>query len=205
MSSLDAKSKTLLERDPHNPNAVAAPEGRARPAFSQSVSATSQRPSLKETIAAQKRAAAAKSVQPQSIPPRPESAQSAFADTKPARPAARAPVAAKSTSSVRTVPTGTHLSSLSSAPMRPAVKPRRPELARPATADPYSDRRPGSAASHVKPLSPEVSPAKLRTKSIATPSTRSPARPKSRAGGAPVSGPARGKPKRLDITSLRRG
>ncbi|KAF3391841.1 hypothetical protein DPV78_010384 [Talaromyces pinophilus] len=205
MSSLDAKSKTLLEKDPHNPNAAPAPEGRPRPAFSHSVSASTQRPSLKETIAAQKRAAAAKSIPPQNIPPRPESAQSTFADTKPTRPATRTPGATKSTSSVRTVPTGTHLSSLSSAPMRPAVKPRRPELARPATADPYSDRRPGSAASHVKPLSPEVSPAKVRPKSVATPSARSPARPKSRAGGAPASSTARGKPKRLDISSLKNG
>lgn len=205
MSSLDAKSKTLLEKDPHNPNSAPAPEVRPRPGFSHSVSATTQRPSLKETIAAQKRAAAAKNITTQNIPPRPESAQSTFADTKPTRPAARTPAATKSTSSVRTVPTGTHLSSLSSAPMRPAVKPRRPELARPATADPYSDRRPGSAASHVKPLSPEVSPAKVRPKSVATPSARSPARPKSRAGGAPASNTARSKPKRLEISSLKNG
>lgn len=205
ISSLDAKSKTLLEKDPHNPNAAPAPEGRSRQAFASSVSASTQRPSLKETIAARKRAAAAKNIPPQNIPPRPESAQSTFADTKPTRPASRTPAATKSTSSVRTVPTGTHLSSLSSAPMRPAVKPRRPELARPATADPYSDRRPASAASHVKPLSPEVSPAKSRPKSVATPSARSPARPKSRAGAAPASSTARNKPKRLDISSLKNG
>lgn len=205
MSSLDAKSKTLLEKDPHNPNAAPVPEGRPRQAFSHSVSAAAQRPSLKETIAAQKKAAAAKNIPTQNIPPRPESAQSTFADTKPARPATRTPAATKPTSSVRTVPTGTHLSSLSSAPMRPAVKPRRPELARPATADPYSDRRPGSAASHVKPMSPEVTPAKVRPKSVATPSARSPARPKSRAGGAPAINTARSKPKRLDISSLKNG
>lgn len=205
MSSLDAKSKTLLEKDPHNPNAAPAPEGRPRQAFSHSVSASTPRPSLKETIAAQKRAAAARSIPPQNIPPRPESAQSTFAETKPTRPATRTPAATKSATSVRTVPTGTHLSSLSSAPMRPAVKPRRPELARPATADPYSDRRPGSAASHVKPMSPEVSPAKVRPKSVATPSARSPARPKSRAGGPPANSTARSKPKRLDISSLKNG
>ncbi|EED21613.1 conserved hypothetical protein [Talaromyces stipitatus ATCC 10500] len=204
ISTLDAKSKTLLEKDPHNPNAAPAPEGRSRPVLASSVSAPSQRPTLKETIAAQKRAAAAKNV-PQSIPPRPESAQSSFTDTKPTRPTTRTPAATKSASSVRTVPTGTHLSSLSSAPMRPAVKPRRPELTRPATADPYSDRRPGSAASSRKPLSPEVSPAKVRPKSVATPSARSPARPKSRAGAAPVSSNSRNKPKKLDISSLKNG
>ncbi|OKL63831.1 hypothetical protein UA08_00777 [Talaromyces atroroseus] len=189
---------TLLEKDPANPNAAAASDSRSQQAFSSSV-ASSHRPTLKETIAAQKRAAAAKN-----IPPRPESAQSTFADTKPTRPATRTP-ASKAASTTRTVPTGAHLSSLSSAPMRPAVKPRRPEITRPATADPYAERRPPSAASSGKPVSPEVSPAKSRAKIVATPSARSPARPKSRAGAAPASSTTRSKPKKLDISSLKSG
>ncbi|KAH8698412.1 clasp N terminal-domain-containing protein [Talaromyces proteolyticus] len=194
MSTLDTKSKSLLEKDPSNPNATVSSDSRPRAGLSSSVSASSQRQALKETIAAQKRAAAAKN-----IPPRPESAQSAFADSKPTRPPSRTP-ASKTTTSSSTVrvPTGSHLSSLSSAPMRPGVKPRRPEITRPATADPYADRRPPSAASHLKTFSPDVSPAKPRTKSVTTPSTKSPARPKSRTGLPPVSST-----RRLDISSLK--
>jgi CLIP-associating protein 1/2 len=197
MSTLDTKSKSLLEKDPNNPNGTNSSDGRSRPALSNSVSAASHRLTLKETIAAQKRAAAAKSAT-KSAPPRPESAQSTYAEAKPTRPPSRAQ-ASKPTGSMRTVPTGTHLSSLSSAPMRPGAKTRRPEIPRPATADPYSDRRPPSAASHNKTFSPDVSPVRTRAK---TPTVKSPGRPKSRAGGAPVS-TARGKPKRLDIASLK--
>lgn len=202
MSTLDNKSKALLEKDPSNPNAHSSNDdmARSRSGFSNSVSATTTRQALKETIAAQKKRLAAGN----DLPPRPESAQSSFADSKPTRPAAHRTPGAKTTSSVRTVPTGTHLSSLSSAPMRPAIKPRRPELARPATADPYADRRPPSAASHTKTLSPEVSPGKMRTRLAATPGAKpsSPARSKSRLDAAPVS-TAKSKPKRLDISALK--
>lgn len=194
ISTLDNKSKSLLEKDSNNPNAINSSDGRSRPALSSSVSAASHRVTLKETIAAQKRAAAAKSA-----PSRPESAQSTYAEARPTRPLSRTP-ASKPTTSLRAVPTGAPVSSLSSAPMRPGAKPRRPETARPATADPYSDRRPPSAASHNKTFSPDVSPVRARAK---TPTTRSPGRPKSRAGGAPVGTTTMSKPKRLDIASLK--
>lgn len=203
MSTLDSKSKALLEKDPANPNANSSADDAARPrsGFSNSVSSTTTRQTLKESIAAQKKRLAAAN---DDLPPRPESAQSSFADGKPTRPAAHRTPAAKTTSSVRTVPTGASLSSLSSAPMRPAIKPRRPELARPATADPYADRRPPSAASHTKTLSPDSSPAKEKPKVAATPGakTSSPTRPKSKLDAAPVSA-AKSKPKRLDISTLK--
>jgi CLIP-associating protein 1/2 len=203
MATLDNKSKALLEKDPSNPNgrsSSAVDAARPRPGLSSSVSAAAARKTLKDTIAAQKKRAAMAN----DIPPRPESAQSSFADTKPTRPAAHRTPAAKTTSSVRTVPTGTHLSSLSSAPMRPAMKPRRPELTRPATADPYADRRPPSAASHTKLMSPEISPAKVKPRLATTPGAKpsSPARPKSRLDAAPVS-TAKSKPKRLDISTIK--
>ncbi|KAL1969366.1 hypothetical protein VTN77DRAFT_9559 [Rasamsonia byssochlamydoides] len=205
MSTLDNKSKALLEKDPANPNAHSSSHAdAARSGFSNSASATTARQTLKETIAAQKK----RHAEAKDLPPRPESAQSSFADTKPTRPAAHRTPAAKTTSTVRTVPTGTHLSSLSSAPVRPAIKPRRPELARPATADPYADRdrRPPSAASHTQPLSPETSPAKAKRKVAATPAAKpsSPSRPKSRLDAAPVSA-AKNKPKKLDISTLKSG
>jgi CLIP-associating protein 1/2 len=199
MSTLDNKSKSLLEKDSSNPNATTASPARPQPGFSSSVSAAATRQTLKDTIAAEKKRLA----EAKNMPPRPESAQSTFTDTKATRPSARPPTS-QGNYSVRTVPTGTHLSSLSSAPMRPGSKPRRPEISRPATADPYADRRPLGAASHSKTISPDTSPAKPNPRMAATPGAKSPARPKSRAGAAPVSSTNR-KPKRLDISALRAG
>lgn len=197
MSTLDAKSMSLLEKDPANPNSGTSSlndsSGGFRPAFSSSTSAAAKRPTLKETIAAQKKARQAAG---KNLPPRPESAQSSFSDVKTTRPAAtRAPT---KSSAVRTVPTGTPLSSLSSAPMRPAIKPRRPEIARPATADPYA-RRPPTAGSQPKGPSPSESPQKAQTNSATTPGAKS-----SRLDTAPVS-TTKSKPKRLDISTLSRG
>ena len=207
MSTLDNKSKTLLERDPANPNPNSPSTGvveQPRSTFSSSTSAASGRQALKETIAAQKKRLAAAN----KAPPRPESAQSSFpeAETRPSRPPAHRTPAAKSTT-VRTVPTGAHLSTLSSAPMRPAIKPRRPELARPATADPYSDRRPPSAASHRKASSPDDSPPKPKARLLATPGPKSTGAPRPKSttiDAAPVS-TAKIRARRLDISTLKGG
>ncbi|KAN0086500.1 CLASP N terminal domain containing protein [Elaphomyces granulatus] len=207
LSTLDNKSKTLLEKDPANPNPNSLSTGvieQPRSTFSSSTSAASGRQALKETIAAQKKRLAAEN----KAPPRPESAQSSFpeAETKPSRlPAHRAPAAKSAT--VRTVPTGAHLSTLSSAPMRPAIKPRRPELARPATADPYSDRRPPSAASHRKASSPDDSPPKPKARLLATPGPKSTGAPRPKSttiDAAPVS-TAKIRARRLDISTLKGG
>ncbi|PGH11109.1 hypothetical protein AJ79_05054 [Helicocarpus griseus UAMH5409] len=209
MSTLDAKSKSLLERDPGNPNIdpnAVNTSGRPRTALGNSNSGAGSRMTLKETIAAQKRArlAAAKS-----LPARPESAQSSFPEMKSARTSTHRPPG----STTRTVPTGSHISSqntsLSSAPMRPSSRPRRPELARPATADPYSSRnRVAHSSSAPKLSSPSESPQKPRSKTTtATPARKNPtpARPKSRLdSSAPVS-TVKPKPKRLDIAGLKSG
>ncbi|KAI1945508.1 suppressor of tub2 mutation [Ophidiomyces ophidiicola] len=186
MSTLELKSKALLERDPNNPNSSSGAQtsDHSRAALSY---ATPGRPSLKETINAQKRARLAAS---KSHPPRPESAQSCFSDPKPNKSSVRRPPITSS-STVR-VPTGEKLfqnTSLSSAPMRPTSRPRRPELARPATADPYSSRRSAHPDSQSKPSSPSGSPQKSKPKSTATTTPRSrnvPSRPKSRLGDAPT-------------------
>lgn len=173
MATLDAKSRTLLEKDTSNPNGSNASSTPTKSAAGPGAS----RSALKEAIAARKRA----------MPPsRPESAQSAFIDSDPApRP------------STRTVPTGAPLSSLSSAPMRPAMKPRRPEISRPATADPYA-RRPDSRAARAtsKPVS---SPRSVRAKA-STPSTKSINAPRLRPHDAGQTGTTRGKPKKLDLS-----
>ncbi|KAK2855656.1 hypothetical protein FQN49_004971, partial [Arthroderma sp. PD_2] len=185
ISELDTKSRSLLEKDPGNPNAAAHSNSTTTSRGGQSQATSSTRMTLKETIAAQKKARLAAA---RSLPPRPESAQSTFSEPKPARPTVhRQPVSA---SSVRNVPTGSHLSSsasaaggsLSSAPMRPAMRPRRPELMRPATADPYSRRNaPLSAQSKVP--SPTNSPQRPTKTAPASRTRNPPARPKSRMEG----------------------
>lgn len=173
MATLDAKSRTLLEKDSSNPNATKVT---STPTKSNNGPGAS-RSALKEAIAARKRA----------IPPsRPESAQSAFIDSDPAPRL-----------STRTVPTGAPLSSLSSAPMRPAMKPRRPEISRPATADPYA-RRPDSRAAQTvsKPVS---SPRSVRSKA-STPSSKPINAPRLRPREAGQTGTTRGKPKKLDLS-----
>lgn len=198
MASLDNKTRTMLEKDPANPNSSSATTpGPTQQGFSKSVSAATGRPTLKESIAAQKKRMAAS----QNLPPRPESAQSTYAETKPTRPLARATTTQSTT---QTVPTGASLSSLSSAPMRPGSKARRPEPPRPATADPYADRRRQNGTGRSGTTSTDSSPSKTKPTSATTPRSRTPARPKSRLGAAPTS-PAKNKPKKLDISSLRPG
>lgn len=173
MGTLDAKSRTLLEKDSSNPNTTTVTSTPTKTASGPGAS----RSALKEAIAARKRA----------MPPsRPESAQSAFIDAEPApRP------------STRTVPTGAPLSSLSSAPMRPAMKPRRPEISRPATADPYARRPDSRAAQSVsKPVS---SPRSVRSKA-STPSSKPINAPRLRPHEAGQTGTTRGKPKKLDLS-----
>jgi CLIP-associating protein 1/2 len=180
MSTLDAKSLGLLEKDPGNPNRVSTTTVSARPTLSHSTTSVPTRPSLKETIAAQKRLAA------QGIPARPESAQSIFSDTKPsATPKTSRPpaVAAATTQAIPTTLTAPvhNAKTLSSAPMRPPVRPpRRPEMTRPATADPYASRRVMNNGSHSKTNSPTETPLKTR------PKTAFPAVPPSIPAASPV-------------------
>nr|KMM67892.1 STU1 protein [Coccidioides posadasii RMSCC 3488] len=178
MSALEPKSKNLLERDPNNPHRGVASQSFDGSRGSQPHSTKS---SLKEAINAQKKARLAAS---SNVPSRPESAQSSFPDPKSGRPAPRRPTG---TSTIR-VPTGEKLSqsaSLSSAPMRPASRPRRPELVRPATADPYSSRRSAAPTAQSKASSPSDSPQKSKSKLMTTPRSRNPlARPKSRMDNA---------------------
>ncbi|KZF23393.1 hypothetical protein L228DRAFT_276250 [Xylona heveae TC161] len=127
MSSLDANSQKLLQK---------ASGGAAVMAGTSSATATSQnapqapRPSLRDAIAAQKRAKKAA----QGLPERPESAQSSFASTTTPQPISRPNTLSSSTSSVG--------GGLMSAPVRPMRPGRRAEIARPATAEPFVNRRP---------------------------------------------------------------
>ncbi|KAK4506014.1 hypothetical protein PRZ48_003979 [Zasmidium cellare] len=150
ISKLDPKSKTALERDSHNPNAalhqsVTTTSATSRPG-------TASRSTLREVMAEQRKAKAAGK-----LPSRPNSA---MADLSPAK--ARAPAGATNSTTRpsnlskvtnRNVSTASNAStteppgsstgtkkgsSLMSGPVR---RPRRPEIARPQTADPYASRR----------------------------------------------------------------
>ncbi|KAI9831777.1 MAG: hypothetical protein M1819_004674 [Sarea resinae] len=187
MSSLDGTSQKLLEKDSRNPNTIKKPEtapaSSVRPTpVARGNSALANRPSLKETIAAQKRAKLAA----KGLPDRPGSAQSSFSPVKHA-----APSGSKGSSAVSSAMAS---GSLMSAPVRPMRPARRPELTRPATADPYASRRPLKA--DTPGISPAVSPSKTKSKATsATTSmktkmarTGSPTPEKSKSKGPPTSG-----------------
>ncbi|OJJ49885.1 hypothetical protein ASPZODRAFT_149341 [Penicilliopsis zonata CBS 506.65] len=201
LSSLDTKSRSLLEKDASNPNANASSSLKgstaSRSAPSKNTSAIASRSALKDAIAARKKA----HLKPaDNLPPRPESAQSTFSEVKTSDPAPKS-------STVRTVPTGAHVSSLSSAPMRPAMKPRRPELNRPATADPYASRKTtGTDSSSSKPKTSTtiVSGSPRTTTRAKTPSKPSSAsRPRAAKADAMHLSSTKAKPKKLDISSFR--
>lgn len=162
MSSLEKKQQDLLKEDPSNPNPhrIPAPQATAAGAksgLSQSSTSVPARPSIKETIAAQKKAKLAG----KTFPERPGSAEPFGSPKKSViQPGLGRPATAMSAAS-RNVST-TSIGTLSSAPVRPR---RRPDLARPATADPYSTRKP--ARTETPPRSPAVSPVK-RPKTPAT-------------------------------------
>jgi CLIP-associating protein 1/2 len=147
MDALDPTAQKLLRNDPHNPNSPKKPEGAARPGLGLSKSTMGpSKPSLRETMLAQKKAAMAG----KNLPPRPGSAMAHFSPQRTVSgSSSTAPAAASSStaSSVRHRPEAVHApasSGLSVAPMRPR---KRPELAaRPATAGPYSVRGHDSAS-----------------------------------------------------------
>lgn len=155
MSTLDKKQQDLLIEDPSNPNPhkILAPHttaAGAKPGFSQSTTSVPNRPSIKEAIAAQKKAKLAG----KHLPERPGSAEPFGSPKKTViQPSLGRPATATSAASrnVSTASVGT----LSSAPVRPR---RRADVARPATADPYSTRK--IARTETPPRSPVVSPVK---------------------------------------------
>lgn len=183
MAALDTKQQQQLIKDPSNPNPEKVPTAHTaivggRPAFSQSTTSVPNKPSIREVMAAQKKASREKN-----LPSRPGSAEPFSSPKKSAGQSGMGrPATAMSTAASRNVST-TSIGNLSSAPVRPR---RRPDIARPATADPYANRKP--AKTETPPRSPAVSPAK-RPKTPA-PSTSSvklaPKKVDSPAGTSPV-------------------
>ncbi|KAH8659136.1 protein-like protein STU1 [Tricladium varicosporioides] len=168
MGTLDATQQRLLENAPDNPNSPKKPDAVARPGlgFSKSTSGP-PKPSLRETMLAQKKAAMAAS---KNMPARPGSAMSSFSPMRNVSTSSTASTSSNAPSTkVRSDSTTVSHGGLSVAPMRPTkFRPApRPELtARPATAGPYSVRRPGHAPSNSDSNpSPSTRATKTRTPS----------------------------------------
>ncbi|KAI0442368.1 clasp N terminal-domain-containing protein [Xylaria telfairii] len=161
MDNLDSTAQKLLQKDAHNPNASKRTEPAARPGLGLSKSTMgSSKPSLRETMMAQKRALTTKN-----LPARPGSAMAKISPARTA-PATSTPAASSSTQPATRPRPESSLKShggMSVAPMRPAR--RRPEIAaRPATAGPYSVR------THDGPSAERSSPESVKSKAI-TPKT----------------------------------
>lgn len=161
MSALDKKQQEQLIADPANPNPNKALPPTAtvggKSTFSQSTSAVPARPSIKEAIAAQKRA----KVAGKNLPERPGSAEPIASPMKTmSQSSITRPATAMSTASRN--PSTQTVGTLSSAPMRPR---RKPEMARPATADPSTGRK--SAKTETPLMSPATSPVKGKSKTPA--------------------------------------
>ena len=220
-STLDPKSKQLLEKDPANPNA-------SQVSFTSSVGATSSnanpraatsnsRSSLKETIAAQKKASMAS----RRLPERPNSAMANLSPmkqggtlisranhTQSASNSTRAPPPPPPQSASKAAINGssnvTH-GSLMSGPVR---RPRKAEVQRPATADPYANRK--TLRGETPPSrSPANSPVRHLPKG--TTSTRAPVRNgpshaaaagfgRSSQTNSPFESPAKTRPKTIHVT-----
>ena len=161
MSQLDAKSKSALERDPNNPNAAlhASQTSASATAPSARTTGAASRNALREMMAEQRKAKAAGR-----LPDRPSSAMAQLSPAKPRaaagnlkpsnlstrsemRHASAASTASASGTGNGTPPASSSAagagatkkgSSLMSGPVR---RPRRPELTRPQTADPYASKR----------------------------------------------------------------
>ncbi|KAI0538020.1 clasp N terminal-domain-containing protein [Xylaria digitata] len=158
MDNLDSTAQRLLQKDPSNPNSPKKTEPVARPGLglSKSTMGTSK-PSLRETMMAQKKALATKN-----LPARPGSAMATISPVR-AAPATSAASSSQPTTRARPESSLKSHGGMSVAPMRPAR--RRPEIgARPATAGPYSVR------THDGPSAERLSPESIKSKAI-TPKT----------------------------------
>ena len=150
MDNLDSTAQKLLQKDPNNPSSPkkgAAPPSRPGMGLSKSTMG-SGKPSLRETVMAQKKAA---NLATKNLPARPGSAMSAFSPVKNSANGSSGASEPVKPIKPRQRPESTlavNSGGMSVAPMRPTK--RRPELAaRPATAGPYSVRSHGGPSTEI--------------------------------------------------------
>jgi len=181
MDTLEGTAQRLLRNDPNNPNSPKKGSP-VRPGLGLSKSTMSGKPSLKETLLAQKKAAA---LAGRNLPARPGSAMAHFSPVRTVSSSSTAS-AGSAAAPARHRPESklaVNSGGMSVAPVRPTRK--RPELAaRPATAGPYSMR------SHDGPSREENSPpSNVRTKPntprVAAPASPRRTAPRPRPGHAP--------------------
>ena len=185
MAGLSQTHQDMLVKHSANPHptpassvavVAAAPSG--KPAFSKSVGAGSSRPSIKETIAAQKRAQAAH----RGMADRPGSAAGTVSPTKTVAPPRPATAMSTSSRHVSSQSVGT----LSSAPVRPR---RRADNARPVTADAPASKLPRAETPKGSPVN---SPARPRPKTPGLAASAFKFAP--RKASSPAISPAKSKP-----------
>lgn len=181
MENLDPKLRNALEKDPSNPNKNSLASSVSSITSTKSKAGTTVRPSVRDAIAAQRRAALQKG-----LPERPSSAQSAFpsVDAASARNPIRPAGAVKPTSGLSKPSDNQPSSSNRTITAGPVRRPKRPEINRPATADPYGPRNVVPIKVTTPTTSPHTSPPKnvpaARTTAAsvirAVPSNKTPAR-----------------------------
>lgn len=211
--TLEKREKTALEKDPNNPNASLASSQNSVASFSKSVGAGAARNALKEKIAEQRRAKLAAS---NGVPERPNSAAAAYS---PAKSQSVKSLGARTASNVSTASSGPARppSAMSGEATKSALKnstgtgslmggmvrrpSRRPELTRPATADPYAIRRAGTGTGKVTPsMTPEKMPAATTAKKSSV-APRSTARPRAQTQNSPNISPVRSKSRLAQSTT----
>jgi CLIP-associating protein 1/2 len=160
--------RLALEKDPSNPNKNSLASSVSSITSTKSKAGPSVRPSVRDAIAAQRRAALQNN-----LPERPSSAQSSFPSTDASTPSTRHPIrpagAVRPPSGLSRPNDGHQASSanrtITAGPVR---RPKRPEINRPATADPYAVRNAGPTTQVTPTISPHTSPNKNSTATKAT-------------------------------------
>jgi CLIP-associating protein 1/2 len=190
-SGLDPKSKTALDRDSNNPNAALHASTSAASTARETGAAS--RNALRERIAEQRRANAAGR-----MPDRPNSAMAQLSPAKPrvqARPKSNLAHSARAESARVPSAAGTPQAPTtaqrqgSSLMTGAARRPRRPEMQRPQTADPYASRRLLRPETPANPT-PGNSPPKGTANSKSSIPTGSAAKNRAKTSGAGLASPA---------------
>ncbi|KAK5175586.1 suppressor of tub2 mutation [Saxophila tyrrhenica] len=207
-STLDAKSKTALDKDSNNPNAALHTSQTAKAAPAARTTGAASRNALREMMAEQRKAKAAGK-----LPDRPVSAMAQLSPAKPrstttttrgpsnlsgsTRAETRVASTASTASSTPSGPDATQKkgSSLMSGPVR---RPRRPELQRPQTADPYASKRllrPETPATASPSNSPPKGTAGSKTSIPSSSAARNRAKTAGTGAGSPSASSAKRSPK----------
>lgn len=212
--TFEKREKIGLEKDPNNPHASLASSQNSTASFSKSVGAGAARNALKEKIAEQRRAKLAAS---KGVPERPTSAAATYTPAKSqsaksligrtasntstaSSASARPPSAMSGESTKSALKNSTGTGSLMSGTVRRPI--RRPELPRPATADPYAVRRAAGGTGKTTPsMTPEKTPAATTAKKSVIP--KSSTRPRSQTQNSPNVSPVRSKSRLGQSTTSR--